>query len=723
MAFNTARGGILGVLVAAGALCAPAPGFTQELVELRNDLPVTLVADEVTYDSVGRKLTASGSVEVFYGDRTLTAERIVYDQATDQITATGQIVVRNPDGSTLYADYAELDRDLQNGLLQSARSVLAQRFRIAAVEGQRVGGRYNVLGKAVFSNCEVCAEYPEPWWRIRARRVVHDQLEKKIHYEDATFDLLGVPVMYLPYFSHPDPTVERMSGFLMPDFRQSDTFGYGAKLPYYWVIDEQSDATITPFITTDEGLLLEGEYRRRFENGRLRLGGVATYDNSLDTVARPLRGTFNGDGYYYLSDTIFGHFDSRLVTDDGFLSDFEYSEDDRLTSEAAISSFRRDGYWEIGTAYFQSLRDDEGKGSIPFALPEFDLQQVWQPTFGGDLGITLNSVGLKRSEGQDTFRATAIVDYEKTWITASGVTLRGFGSAQFDAFRTWDSDEVPNEYKPRFTPELGVDMRYPLIQSTENATHVLEPIAQLIWSEPSTTQSLLPNEDSALVEFDETNLFDTSRFAGYDRVEPGFRANLGVRYERFDADGWSIGTVVGRVLRNEPQDVFDDVPGLDGRASDYVGAVTFKLPPYLSLVNRVLLREDMEFDRYEVRLDSAYGPLTLAGSYVYLTPDPQAQAFDERSEGAVDASYVIDSNWSVSGRMRYDFQEESFVRAGAGITYGNECFEIDFSVYRRFTSSETVDASTSFGVQVRLAGLGSDLTRARRADRCRLITR
>ncbi|MEM9047865.1 MAG: LPS assembly protein LptD [Pseudomonadota bacterium] len=710
--------GLAGLLALAGA-GAVTGVYAQELTLPAEDLPVTLVADRLRYENGRQRLIAEGSVQVFYGARTLTASRIVYNERTGTISAEGPLTLRDPDGATLYASYAELDAELRNGLLRSAQAVLEQRFRIAAVEGQRVDGRYNVLDRAVFSNCTVCPSNPVPIWRIRAGRVIHDQEAQLIHYEDATFDVAGVPVFYLPYFRHPDPTLERGTGFLMPSIQTSDTFAYGVRTPFYWAIDAHSDLTVTPFLTTDEGPLLEAEYRHAFARGDLAFFGVIKLDDG--TGNRGIRGRLIGEAYHYLSGDIFARIAPDIVSDDGFLTDFEYADIDRLTSDAAIASYRDNGYWEVGAAYFQSLRDGERVGSIPVAFPEVDIRQTWEDTaLGGILGLQVNAVGLRRSEGQDVVRTSFGLDWERSWYTMPGVVVTSLAAAQADLFRVWESTtpRVENGFETRFAPTLGLEARYPLIRATDHAIHVLEPVAQLHWSESSIDQDRLPNEDSLLVELDATNLFDVSRFAGYDRIETGFRANLGIRYERIDDRGWSIGGVLGRVLRTEAQDVFEGVPALSGAESDYVAALTLSLAPYASFVGRVLLRDDFEFDRNEFRLDLAYGDAEFTGSYVYLSQDILGGALEEREEGSVFAGYRLSPNWRLAGGMTYDIQNSDFVRARAAITWANDCVEVDFSVSRRFTSSSEVDASTSFGLQVRLAGLGAATKLPEAASAC-----
>ena len=264
-------------LIALLLLLMPLPGRAQLSVD--SELPVSLIADEVTYDAETGRVTATGNVEVYHGDRTLTADRIVYDDRTGRIEAEGDLVLRDPGGATVFADAAELDAELREGLVRGARSVITGEVKLAAVEARRVGDRYNALLKAVYSPCRVCPEDPTPLWAIRARRVIHDEVEKVIHYENATFLVFGVPVAWLPYFQHPDPTVDRASGILVPSFLSSSTIGYAVKLPYYLVIDPYSDLTVTPFFTTDDGPLLELEYRRLFRSGAVNFAGSVTWDD------------------------------------------------------------------------------------------------------------------------------------------------------------------------------------------------------------------------------------------------------------------------------------------------------------------------------------------------------------------------------------------------------------------------------------------------------------
>jgi LPS-assembly protein len=164
------------------------------------------------------------------------------------------------------------------------------------------------------------------------------------------------------------------------------------------------------------------------------------------------------------------------------------------------------------------------------------------------------------------------------------------------------------------------------------------------------------------------------------------------------------------VLRGTDLDQFPAGTGLDGRWSDYVGAVALDFDWGLGLANRMLVDEDFEFSRNEFTMAYEGARGSLDASYIYLAEDdtnPFLGSQAETSEFALSARYRVLPNWEVRGNWRYDAVSGSNLRAGGGITYGNECAEIDLSVSRRYTSSDNLPPTTTIGFGLRLAGLGA----------------
>ncbi len=703
--------GKAGVLLAAwlaAMLIALAPGaWAQEIKLPGGDQPVSLVADTISVNSETRTIVAEGSVEVYYGERTLTADRIVYNDETGRIFAEGSLVLRDPSGVTVFADAAELDADLIDGLVKGARSVMGEHTRLAAVEARRVNERYNTLSKAVYSPCKVCADDPTPLWRIRARKVIHDEKERVIHYENATFDVLGVPIAWLPYFRHPDPTVKRMSGFLVPSFFSSSIFGYGVKQPYFLVIDDYSDLTVTPFFMTNDGLIMELEYRRAFADGDLRVSGSGTVNDYLGNTR--FHGHFDSEGRFNLTDEIEWGWDITVTSDDSYLSRFDYAYGDRLSSEIFLRRYRRDGFFDVSGVYFQSLRDNEPSGDIPRALPVIEARYNFdEDLLGGRVGLIASSYTLFRNRGRDVTRMSLGADWEKQVITDWGLSLTAFAEARGDVFFVNNDPTFGSDTIARFTGLVGFEAAFPLVTDTTNGvTHVIEPVVQAILAPYGGNDPDIPVEDSLVTEFDETNVIDRNHFSGLDSVEEGPRVNMLVRYERLSGDGLRFDAALGRVFRFKSQQAFSIGSGLQAADSDFVAAWSAGYDPYFQVRHRMRFDDDGRITRNELFGEVDYGRFEMTVGYVFFEADPTIGTATDREEVNGTMRLGIDENWSLTAFAQRNLDAGEFVQFGGGISYENECCAVDLVVKRQATDSENDPASTSVNLQIRLFTLGA----------------
>lgn len=685
----------LGLTVEAQTLARPDP-----------DQPVALVADRIEFDADSSTVTATGNVEVYYGDRTLTADRIVYNGETGRIAARGDLVLRDPTGTTVFADAADLDAELRDGLVEGARSVLDSNIRLAAVEARRIDSRYNTLSKVVYSPCKVCPDQEDPLWRIRARRVIHDEEARIIHYENATFDVFGVPIAWLPYFRHPDPTVKRASGFLAPTFLSSSNFGYGMKLPYFQVIDDQSDFTLTPFMMTGDGLILEGEYRRAFESGAMTLAGSVTRnDYTQDGV---VHGHFDSDGRFELFDGFEWGWDVNLASDDGYLRRFDFSYSDRLTSELFVESYGANGFFDASAVYFQSLRDNEPAGDIPSALPVMDARiDLPQPVLGGDVGLFFSGHTLVRDVGRDASRLTLGVDWEREVVLPVGLSLTGFAEARGDLFTVSDDPTIQEDTTARVTGLVGVEARFPMLWEADGRDiHVIEPVAQFVAAPYGGNGANIPVEDSLVTEFDETNIIDRNHFSGLDSIEEGPRVNLALRYQGEIGDDLDFDASVGRVYSFRRPTAFSTGSGLAESQSDFVTFWQAAYGDYAQVSHRMRFSDDAKITRNEFFGEFAIDPVEISASYAFFESDPLVGTLEDREEVNAEALLRFDQNWSFGAFLQRDLQVSEFVRVGGQLTYENECCAVDLFLRRRFTDSTDAPASTSVGLRIRLLTLG-----------------
>lgn len=683
------------------------------------ELPSALLADAVSYDRGTQVLTASGNVQIFYEGQTLEAQEIVYDAVANTVKAMGPLSVSGADGTIILADAVNLSADLREGLIQGARLLLHRNFQFAALEARRTGGRFTSLHKSVGSSCRVCNSGKPPMWLIRADRVIRDELEGQIYFENAQFDFMGATIAYLPYFRMADPAKGRATGFLNPVFVSSDLFGGALKIPYYIVLGPHSDATITPFVTNTRAVILEGEYRRRTQSGGFDLNGAIALDDGIP--GRRRRGFLFGDGSFDMGEDFTLDLSLRRATDKSFLRQFDYSTTDRLESSATLTRQVDRSFMSLAVVAFQSLRDDEDNDTIPFVLPEFSYDRYWQDPDFGQFGLELSSLALTRIDGQDMARLGAKLDWSRNFQLGHGLLANTFARAQFTSYRVANSVSGQDGNFGVVAPTIGADLRWPWAKTTARATHVIEPRIQAVSSWPRGDIDMAPNEDSNQLDFDESNLFSLNRFPGQDLIEDGFRINAGLTYSRYDPDGWQMSAGLGQVFRLRDPGQFSAGSGLAGLSSDYVATMTFALPPSVNLINRALFDPDLTFSRAESRLSLNFERWQLEGSYVFLAPDVQAGALSERHEMSLNGRYQFQDNWALKGEWRRELDLGSDIYASAGLEYGNECIDMSFSVSRTFTTSNNVPPATRYSLRVRLAGLGSEASKKWPARKCGVV--
>lgn len=676
------------------------------------------------------RLIAQGNVEVFFQGRRLRAERIVFDQATGRLEITGPIVLTEPGGNVLIlASQAALDADLSEGILIGARLVLNRQLQLAANRITRVAGRETRLETVVASSCTVCEGDPTPLWEIRARRVVHDEVERRLTFEAAQFRLAGVPVVYIPRLRMPDPTQARATGFLMPELRTTSQLGFGVRLPYFITIGRSADLTLTPYLTAQDSVTLGFRYRQAFATGAIEVNGAVTRD---ELVAGDTRGYLFIDGGFELPRAFRLTLKGQLVSDPAYLLDYGVANLDRLDSRVEISRTRRNAHVSARIISFQTLRDTENDTTIPSVIADLTFHRRFSPALiGGDGGLRLQTHSHSRSasnpldgpdsdsiaDGRDVSRISARIDWRRGFILPAGIEATLLGEVTADAYTIAEDAQFAGE-TTRTHASAGVELRWPWIRAgAGGATHVIEPVAQLIWS-PSDSETL-PNEDSVLVEFDEASLVALDRFPGADAVERGPRANLGVTWTRTDPAGWSLGMTVGRVYREADLGQFGPGSGFGGMRSDWLAAVDFDLGTGIAVTARTVLDHDLALTKGEARLVYNGQRTALAGSVIWAVADAEENRPDPTRELTLDARRKLGRHWSGSLSGRYDFVAGEGTVAGLGLEFQNECARLGVSLSRRFTSSTTVSPTTDFALSLDLVGFGAGAGTGGAARVCR----
>lgn len=681
-----------------------------------------VVADEIVYDRNLGVVTATGQVEIAQSGRVLRADSVSYNQKEDRVVATGNVSVLEPTGDVLFAEFFELDTALKNGFSQHIRILMRDNARVAANEARRDDGNRLVLRRAVYSPCEICQDNPKRplKWQVKADRIVHDEETRMIEYRGAILEVFDFPVAYMPYLTHPDPTVRRKTGFITPDYGHSSVLGYRVDLPYFIELGPDKDMTVKPIYTSKEGPVGYLQYRQVLDRGQTEIAGSLTEVRQRNDKNEPIggdeiRGHVIGKGFADVNATDRIGFRLERSTDDTYLRRYNFSSENTLTSR--VYGERLDGrtYMAANAYSFQSLRADDDPGQSPFVAPMLEYSTIGDPNrHGARTGLSASFVALSRNDGRDSRRATSTIDWQLPYISEVGEVHTLRASLRGDAYDVSGGQRVkgqtanePDGTIGRLVPEIHYDWRLPMLRAEGTARQVVEPIGQFIASPNPRNTRKIPNDDSVSFEFDDTSIFSANRFPGTDRIEGGARANYGVKGSVFGDSGGFSSVLVGQSYRLTDDGTFANGSGLERSRSDLVGAVKVAPSDRLQFTHRIRIdREDGELRRNESYLTVGPKDFRVYLGYASFEKDVNTSGLDAREEFFASAQARIAEYWKITAQTRQDLQNDSAIKNAISFVYTDECMTMSFGIARDYTRDRDVVPGTTINFRVKLKNLG-----------------
>ncbi|HVV42572.1 MAG TPA: LPS-assembly protein LptD [Nitrobacter sp.] len=745
----------------------------------QNNGQMLVQANEVDYDYNNSRVSAVGNVQLFYNGTSVEADRVIYDQKTKRLHAEGNIRMTDADGKITYANILDLSDDYRDGFVDSLRVDTADATRMAATRADRTKGNYTVFENGVYTACAPCKDNPKkpPLWQVKGARIIHNQSEKMLYFEDARIEFFGTPLAYIPFFSTPDPTVKRKSGFLMPYFTQVDGFGVGIETPYYFALAPDYDLTLSPRFTTRQGVLMQGEFRQRLMDGayQIRAYGIDQQDPSAyagGSGDRQFRGAVDTKGQFALNDKWTWGWDGVLMSDYMFFSDYRLAQyKDPLQSflslpTEAISQLYLTGvgnrsYFDARAIYYLSYSGNQSQ--VPIVAPVIDYSNVVNHAIvGGEFSYKFNFTNLTRDQAQfdaistlgntsflctptsadplartpsncllrgvpGTYtRLTAEAQWRKSYTDSIGEIWTPFASLRADAINADISNQpgVSNFIQPgdtqtvRLMPTVGLEYRYPFINVQPWGTTTIEPIAQVIIRPNEPDAGKLPNEDAQSLVFDTSNLFSVDKFSGYDRVEGGSRANVGVQATtQFDRGG-AVKVLFGQSYQLFGMNSFAVADltntgvdsGLQTPISDYVASIDYSPNSTYTFSTRARFDQaTLDVQRFEAEARANFNRWSVNLMYGDYAAQPDLGYLTRRRGILAGASIKLASNWVVQGAARYDIENNQINQYSIGAGYVDDCFVLglNYMTYYAYTNGTTTPTlSHAVMLQIGLRTLG-----------------
>ena len=696
-------------------------------------VPVHFDAQRLFYDDKTETVIALGSVHLEQEGRVLKAAQIIYNVEQDFAIAQGHVELHEVDGTVYKADKFELSDRMRRGYVDMLRGTLPDGARFSADSAERVqkDGDKVIMNEARYTACPACKTNPDktPAWELKAKKVTHHRDEQRISYKNATFEAAGVPIVWLPYFSHPDGTVDQKSGLIDPEIGFDSELGTFAGASYYHALDEDKDITLGTTMYSDVAPLLSGEYRQRFDNATIETRGTLTYSDRTDQIAgredntdEEMRGHIEVDALWDVNQNWRTGMDIDLTTDEQYLRQYDISDEDILENEIYVERFSGRNYASGRVLGFQDIRVLEERTDQPNVLPELTASFVGAPNniIGGRWTVDLSALELYRDgSGQDLGRFSTKLGWQRHGITDFGLLTTLDLSTQGDVFYVSDLErananigESREQTETRVLPKAHLRTSYPFANDIGNGgvQAVIEPITSVTVAPHLVDQDEIPNEDSQDARIDKTNLFLSNRFPGYDRLEDRTHISYGLNSGLYGARGSQLTTFIGQSYALDDEDVlFPRGSGLEEQDSDVVAEVVAKYLDDFEVNYRTQLdNSTLRSRRHEIGglVNTEY--VRLQSHYFYTKPLEGTDLTESREQYHGRARVKLSDAWYMGAGTVYDLGEDPGLReADFALEYIGECVNIGTFLERDLTSDASGDSDTELFVRIGFKSLGN----------------
>ncbi|MEO8755813.1 MAG: LPS assembly protein LptD, partial [Casimicrobiaceae bacterium] len=551
---------------------------------------------------------------------------------------------------------------------------------------------------------------------------------RTISYQGAVLEVMGVPVLYLPYFAHPDPTLERASGFLTPNIGRNRPLGTFYEQPYYWAISPDQDLTASVRVHGNVNPMIGLEYRKRFWSGSLELDTTFTQETVFDTDGNHIgddrfRYSAFGKGHFRINDYWNWGFGLEHIYDDEYLRRYDLEgpgerrgpyigQDTRLISQLYAIGQNEHSYSSVSLVDFQGLREDDTPDLLPLILPFAETDHVFSdPLLHGQLRLQANTAALRRDDNPSTLAfegSTGRLSLSATWrkdqVVGPGLVLSPFAEARGDVYSV-ETSEHHYETFSRGLGMLGTEVSWPFMRPGQNFDLIVEPVVMAAYATDADPDPRIVNEDSVAFELDDSSLFRPNAAPNYDLWEPGGRVSAGVRATARSHTGQSASFIFGRRWREEAAPEFAPSTNVGATSSDWVAQGTVDLGHNFGAEARFRLDDEtLDVQRLDLGVRAAAGRFSVAARYFNI--NQTLSPLDPNQELTAQVGVDLARGWRMQFGLTRDLDSDINLRQDIRAIYEDDCTYLEISYTRSETQRGTIGPDEGIQIRIGLRSLG-----------------
>ncbi|MEK6734804.1 MAG: LPS assembly protein LptD, partial [Pseudomonadota bacterium] len=673
------------------------------------------------------KVIATGHVEASQETQKVFAEFMEYDFKKDILLAKDKVKILEQQGYIIEADKVILTDKLRLGSIYNFTVLFPDKSTLKGNFAQKSSESFSKIDKGYYTSCEIC-QGKSPIWNITATSTEYNDEEKHVTYKNAVLNYYGVPVFYTPRFSHYTNKAKRRSGFLVPEYGGSGYLGTAVKIPYYFNIAPNQDATLKLITTSKRKQALEGEYRLLTLQGQIDTkGSMASTEKYTPPVGQS--NPNHGIRYHYNSKANLAIADNKNIgwninntSDKNYLRDYRYGEEDFLMSRVYNNSFQENGYYEVQAQTFQNLRPDNNPMyQTPIVMPLFESKhKLHRFSDGSSWNFDSNLLKIHRYNGPDSNRFSIKNKWEKKSLLDAGHEFKFFTSLRNDIYYY---QNAPVNNKSHYTgttsrtiPEAGLDWSYPLLRRFDSTNVVVSPLVGAVATPYSHYNNKVFSEDSGNIsELTDGNLFSPSQYTGIDLIENTPRVSYGVKAMVYYKDYLNANALFGQLYRLKPS---EEISGSSNEhLSDYVGR--FKLDfndTAVTSYQYTIDKENFSNKKNELETTLKYEIVYVTTSMIYYRDDQITNQIKNRREIYLETGINDYKGISASVNARKNFSSKNdnpglqmdpngFISMGGKVKYVNDCITYSANVNRDFTKNYSKKGDTIYWFSVALKNI------------------
>ena len=562
--------------------------------------------------------------------------------------------------------------------------------------------------KNKFTLCDFRENDKCPPWTIQSSKMLHDKAKKTIFYDNAVVKIYDIPVLYLPKLSHPDPSVKRRSGFLIPSFSDTKNLGSGLSIPYFWAINKDKDMTLTSNIYVNENPLLLGEYRQIFEKSNLNLdfGYTKGYKKTSSTKRK-------GDKSHFFSEFV-KNFNSKndtqntLIVKNQNVSNNKYlklykiksnlADYEQETLENSLSFTRENNNYFFGfdANIFETLNENYND-KYEYVYPEiiFD-KNLFSNDYIGALDLQSNL----EVKTYDTNKTSKILVNDFDWLIKNDNFNNGFRTKLLGKIKNVNYEAkniagLKEDTSSELFGAIGYLAELNLFKKNKNLSEsFLTPKVLLRYAPGSMKKE---NGGSQLTT---EKLFNMNRVDDNNNFENGLSASVGLEYEISKKEK-KFALSLGQIINEKENKNMGSKTSLDEKLSDLVGSANVDLSENFSLNYNFLVDQNMKETNYN-QISSIINFDFLKINFDYLK---EKKHIGDNEYIKTNLSYNKNNSiLSLSSKRSLITNSSEFY--DLSYEYFNDCLRAGIVYRREFYNDSEIEAENSLMFKVTLVPFG-----------------